>query len=98
METKVYRYKVIDAPKGQHFVFANGATAKNLVELALHLKDMDLKTFKTHVNREKNDFSEWVRYSLKNEELASQLARVIMKDKTEILILRNILEQSDRLN
>lgn len=58
---------------GEVFYFNEGKQASNLKELYNVLKEITEKEFKRHVNEDKNDFSEWVRHSLKNELVANKL-------------------------
>jgi len=69
------------APKGKEFKFSNGKEASNLEELVETLKDMPEEEFISYVNKDKHDFSNWVRYSLENDELADKLSKIMSKDK-----------------
>jgi hypothetical protein len=69
------------APKGKEFKFSNGKVASNLKELKEILKDMPEEKFRTYVNEEKHDFSNWIKYSLENEEFADKVSKMMKKDK-----------------
>ena len=60
----------------EYFYLKNGRILKNLYELTNSLASMDDEIFRFHVNNEKNDFSEWIRHVLKDEELANQVSRL----------------------
>jgi len=53
----------------------DGRVVKNLEELATALKGMPEKTYQHHVNRDKNDFSNWVRDVIGDVTLANQLRK-----------------------
>ena len=72
-----------DVRPEQCFWVNNGPIVRNLQEMADALAYMKDKTFKHHVNNEKNDISNWVRDVLKDEELANDIARI--KSKENIL-------------
>jgi hypothetical protein len=82
-------------PRDKHFILKDGRVVKNLLDLARALREMKPEIFEYHVNRDKNDFSEWIRHVVKDEILADNVARLIMKDKIEILLLRRILEKGE---
>ncbi len=69
------------APKGKEFRFSDGKVASNLKELKEILKDMPDETFRKYVNEEKHDFSNWIKYSLEDEEFAERIGNLMKKDK-----------------
>ena len=69
-----------EAPEGKYFYVHNGMTLRNLDELAVSLELMDGKIFEYHVNNDKNDFSNWVKEVIKEEDLAKELFDI--KSKT----------------
>ena len=51
----------------------NGPILKNIEELASYLPEMPNETFHHHVNKEKNDFSSWIKDIIGDEKLANGL-------------------------
>ena len=66
---------------------------KNLYELVESLHSMGNNVFKRYVNDKKNDFAEWIKTSLNDHELASQLEKTQDKNETEALILTKLLKE-----
>ena len=62
-----------DAAPEQCFWLNNGPILKNLEELANALPEMSDETFSHHVNKEKNDFSSWIKDVLGDKKLANGL-------------------------
>lgn len=67
-----------DVPEHNYFHVANGMIVKNLNDLCAILDLIDKKTFVKHVNKEKNDFSNWARH-VYNDELADSLDKLKSK-------------------
>src|SRR3989338_4667464 len=67
----------------EYFYLKNGRVLKNLYEFTNSLASMDDETFKHHVNKERNDFAEWIRHVLKDEGIANQISR--LKNRGSIL-------------
>jgi len=80
-----------NVPEAEVFWVHNGQALRNLVDLAGALESMPAETFRHHVNKQKNDFSEWIRNSVKDDRLADAVARTVTKETIEILILRRII-------
>jgi len=57
-----------------NFKIKNGGEFKNLRELVKALDGMDDKIFQHHVNNKSNDFSNWIKDILKDEDLAEELS------------------------
>jgi len=57
-----------------HFYLSDGTPIKSVVGLKNALDKMDDKTFTEHVNEKKNDFSDWIRVVLKNDDIADKIA------------------------
>ena len=57
----------------------NGPVLKNLDELYKALSEMNKDAFKHHVNKEKNDFSSWIRDILGDQKLAEDIAKAKSK-------------------
>ena len=83
-----------DASPEQCFWVNNGPIIKNLSEMANALACMKDKIFSHHVNKEKNDFGNWVRDVLKDEDLANDIARIKSKEK----ILKKVQSRISKLD
>lgn len=71
----------------------NGTLIRNVYELSEAIDNMKEKIFKFHVNKKKNDFSEWIRHVLEEEKLADEVARLVMKDKIQIVLQRHVIQK-----
>ena len=76
-----------DVSENKYFYVANGMVVKNLNDMCAILDLIDKDTFDKHVNKEKNDFSNWAR-AVYNDELADSLE----KAKTKRTMLRRVKE------
>ncbi len=56
-----------------HLWLNNGVVIKSVVDLVVAIRSMDNKTFRSHVNKNKNDFAEWVRYIIKDDLFADMV-------------------------
>lgn len=83
-----------DAAPENYFRVANGTIVKNLKELDMAIENMSNETFKCHVSDVRNDFSIWIRDTIKDEKLANELLQTKDKCRTQLLILRRVLEMS----
>src|SRR3989338_3692367 len=68
-----------DVNPEQCFWVNNGPVLKNLDELYKALSEMSKDAFKHHVNKEKNDFSSWIRDILGDQKLAEDIAKAKSK-------------------
>lgn len=75
----IARAWLADTPQEKQFWCCDGRLAKNLPELKLALEQMSEETFLYHSNETKNDFSNWVRDVIGDE----QLSRDLLKSKTQ---------------
>jgi len=64
---------LVQAQGDQCFWANNGAIIGTLIELSNFLSSVPPDTFKHHVNRQKNDFADWVEFVLGDAELATTL-------------------------
>ena len=62
-----------DVASEQCFWINNGPILKNLEELANVLPEISDDTFQHHVNNEKNDFSNWIKDVVGDQQLANDL-------------------------
>ena len=75
-----------------YFRVANGTIVKNLKELDMAIENMSDETFRCHVSEVRNDFSIWIRNTIKGEKLANELLQTKDRCRTQLLILRRIVE------
>lgn len=66
----------MDLPHDKQFHFSNGTSAKNLNELMDAIQAMSYDQFYNYVNSTKNDFANWIRFVLKDNQLADTLEKV----------------------
>jgi hypothetical protein len=78
-----------DAPAERVF-WLNGQSIKNLEELHSKLIEMDIDTYRSFVNSDKNDFATWIKEILKDEELSSMLKSSLKKDEYAAIIEQRI--------
>ena len=64
-----------DVPEAKVFWCHDGRVVQNLEELAVALRDMPEETFRYHVNKDKNDFRNWVNDVIGDATLANQLGK-----------------------
>ena len=84
--------ELADVNPENYFRVANGTIVKNLKELDMAIENMSDETFKCHVSDVRNDFSIWIRKVIKDEKLANDLLQTKERCRTQLLILRRILE------
>jgi hypothetical protein len=70
-----------NVPQDNYFHLSDGKTLKNLADLYDELKSMDENIFRQHVNNERNDFASWIKYVIKDEDLADKVNNVKSRDK-----------------
>ena len=68
-------YYLRDIEADKRFFVNDGRALGNMNELMESLKDMDEETFNHHVNKEKNDFMNWVKDVVGDKVLAKWVAR-----------------------
>ncbi len=76
-----------DVPQEYRFWLSDGREIRNLNELLAALKTMKDDTFSYHVNREKNDFSNWVKDVLQDKKLADAMRNARKKEDTIAVLL-----------
>ena len=83
-------YRILGDVKPEFcFWVNNGPILRNLQEMAEAIAYMKAETFQHHVNGEKNDFSNWIRDVLRDEELAKSIMNTASREK----ILRRIKDR-----
>ena len=75
------------------FVLSDGSRIHNLKELANGLDSMPDEVFYHHVNDSKNDFYNWIKEVIKDEELANLISKIKNKKDMQICILKYIVSR-----
>jgi len=75
-KTKKEKLIIINAKDELCFWINNGPVLKDLEDLKNALKEISEETFKYHVNKEKNDFADWVKSVLNDKMLANKLVKI----------------------
>lgn len=81
-----------DVPPEKCFWANNGWIIRNLGELPMALENMNDDTFKYHVNKEKNDLSNWVKDVIGDKRLSTALKRVKTR-KSSIKVVKQRIKQ-----
>lgn len=68
----------------------DGRTLKNLIELAMYLKACEIESFKHHVSREHNHFSNWVEHSVLDNDLAREMSLVLDRNPMRIIVMKRV--------
>ena len=76
MKKTKQKVAIINAENELCFWINNGPILKNLEDLKNALKKISEETFKCHVNKEKNDFANWIKNALGDRILANKLAKI----------------------
>jgi len=74
-KNKTKKLSIIQADGEQCFWATDGVVISNLKELEEALATMSPEVFNYHVDKERNDFAEWVEYVLKDKDLAKSLRK-----------------------
>lgn len=92
-EKKVVNKKVLKRAEGEEcFFLVNGSVVSDLMELADALESMSHDVYYYHVNKDKHDFSAWVKGVMQEAELAEKLLATDTPEKSQIVILRHFLK------
>lgn len=88
--------KLGDVASEEAFRSQSGHEVKNLRQLLGVLNEISEESFKKHVNPEKNDFANWIRHSVKDDELADSLETTTDLEATKGIVQERInkLEQN----
>lgn len=76
------------------FYLHGGKKFSSLKGLAKELRDMSHDVFSHHVSNVKNDFSKWVKHSLKDDKLAEKIEKKLHKVEMELEVLRHMVHES----
>jgi hypothetical protein len=83
------------APIGQEFRFSRGKTAHNVFEFLNILNSITREEFEHHVNKQRNDFFNWVMFSLREHRLAYRLMHSRSLDECRAYV-SSFLKQATR--
>ncbi len=86
-----------DVDEKEYFSVINGVVLKNIRELASLLETIHIDHFGYHVNEHKNDFYNWIKFSIGDEELAERIKEAKSPDVMKLIILERIKELEDSL-
>jgi len=86
--------KMINAPYDKEFIFRDGSRAKNIPELAERVIRLSDAEFGSFVNKDKNDFANWIEFVLEEKSLSSKLRMTYSKAETLSLLLTHIMNFS----
>lgn len=75
-----------DVDSAKVFWLHGKKTLKSLKELSIAFKGMKKEVFEHHVNKEKNDFANWIRDVQQDKELAERLFKVKSKPTIEKIV------------
>ena len=62
------------------FILNNGFIIKSVPELANVLDELDDAVFNHHVNSERNDFANWIRFGFNDNKLADKLQKATSRE------------------
>lgn len=81
---------LIYADDDRCFWVTNGVVISNLIDLGDELSHMAEKVFKYHVNKERNDFADWVEKVLGDRTLAKELRRSRKPSTARTVVMRRL--------
>jgi len=87
-----------DVNPEKSFWINKGPTVRNIYELVAVLHNIEDKTFSFHVNKDRNDLSEWVKTVLKDDQLAEDLLKTTKKNETIRKIKKRISYIEDKID
>ncbi|MBN1157089.1 chemotaxis protein CheW [Candidatus Woesearchaeota archaeon] len=92
-ETKKEEHPVLtDVPDGFHFNTHEGQPLKNVADLLGYIKGLSEEQFKMFVNEEKNDFYQWIKHTVKDDDLAEKINGLKSKDDVSKEIMSRIIQ------
>jgi len=87
-----------DVKPENYFRVCSGAELASLEEFLDALKTMSEDAFKHHVKDGKNDFSDWVRDVIKDDELADALIHATTREETMQIVRKRLYVIKDHLS
>jgi len=80
-----------------HYFYAcNGDVLKSLEDLLNFLKNANEEKISTHLNEERNDFSNWIKDILKDKTLAKNFQKTLDKEKLIKAVERRIKSRNKK--
>ena len=79
MTKAIARKRLADVPPEKQFWCSDGRSFKDLSELAAGLEQISEETFRYHANETKNDFSNWIRDVIGDEQLSRDLQKSLSR-------------------
>ena len=73
----------------KYFMLNNGTTIKSIEDLAVMLDMISEEDFNFHVNKEKNDFANWINDVFKETKLAESIQSITDKKESQIALLKH---------
>jgi hypothetical protein len=86
-----------DVPEEYVFRCGDGQILRNMKELGDALNTITYETYVFHANKEKNDFTNWVRDIIKDERLAKDLQKATNRAQAAKLVANRSASISKRL-
>lgn len=77
----------------QYFWLNDGRAVKNMKELADAFETMNPNVFHTHVNENRNDFSNWAYEVLEDRVLSTKLGEVKTSHEAQVVVLKHIVDK-----
>ena len=68
----------------------DGTEFNNILQLAMGIRHMKEEVFSHHVNEQRNDFANWIKDCMGEQQLANELGKYKSKTSNELLVLRHI--------
>lgn len=72
-----------EAPMDKYFRLENGVQLKSIGELKDYIPKMPDDVFRNHVNNDRNDFANWIKYVFHEDELADKIGTATSKESLE---------------
>ncbi|MBI2145175.1 hypothetical protein HYU18_02525 [Candidatus Woesearchaeota archaeon] len=94
LPSSVARGILARVPTQASFWLCTNENLRSISEISKALQEASDDVFRYHVNRDKNDFEAWIRDTVKDKDLAREIARV----KTRETLIRKISERVEALN
>jgi hypothetical protein len=94
-ETKITKQTakklLADVPEYRFFWCNDGRVFRNMKDLSAGLASMSVNTFAYHLNEDKNDFSNWLKDSIGDEQLAEDLENPISRREAAKTVKERVL-------
>lgn len=82
--------KLVQAKGVTAFWITDGTVLSNLIELRDAFQKMEKEVFSHHVNKDKNDFAEWVENVLNDADCASALRKSKTPTSSRTVVVRHL--------